>query len=100
MSPLKKKTQANRESISLILIDDNRLVREGLASLIRKQPGFKVLAAEADVEEALRKVRQAKPRIVLVDFGLGNDDSIRLAATVRREAPEAKVIIMGLLPLQ
>lgn len=92
--------KTNNAPISLILIDDNRLVREGLAGLIRKQPGFKVLAASADVEEALRKVRQSRPGIVLVDFGLGNEDSIRLAATVRSEVPDAKVIIMGLLPLQ
>lgn len=86
--------------ISLVLIDDNRLVREGLAGLIRKQPDFKVLAASADIEEALRKVREAKPRVVLLDFGLEEHDSLRLTATVRREVPEARVIVMGLLPLQ
>lgn len=86
--------------ISLVLIDDNRLLREGLAGLIRKQPDFKVLAASADVEEALRKVRETKPRVVLLDFGLEEHDSLRLTATVRQEVPEARVIVMGLLPLQ
>ncbi len=38
--------------ISLVLIDDNRLLREGLAAMIHTQPGFKVLAASADVDEA------------------------------------------------
>jgi DNA-binding NarL/FixJ family response regulator len=88
------------KTISLVLIDDNRLLREGLAGLIRKQPDFKILAASADIEEALRKVREAKPRVVLLDFGLEDHDSLRVAATVHQEVPEARVIVMGLLPLQ
>jgi hypothetical protein len=54
-------TTAGPASISLVLIDDNRLLREGIAALIHTQPGFKVLAAFADVEEALKKVREAGP---------------------------------------
>jgi len=74
-------------------------MREGLASLIREQPGFEVLAASANIIEALQMVRDAKPRVVLVDFGLQNHDSLRLTATLHSEVPEAKVLVMGLLPL-
>ena len=87
------------KTIDIVLIEDNRMLREGLASLIREQPGFKVLAASANIIDALQKVRDAKPRIVLVDFGLENHDSLRLTATVHREIPEARVIVMGLMPL-
>src|SRR6185295_14998389 len=86
--------------ISLVLIDDNRLLREGIAALIHTQPGFKVLAASADVEEALAKAREAKPDVVLLDFGLADHDSLGLTATVHAEVPGARVIVMGLLPLQ
>ena len=40
---------AKGKPISLVLIDDNRLLREGIAAMIQSQPGFKVLAASADV---------------------------------------------------
>lgn len=86
--------------ISLVLIDDNRLLREGLATMIHTQPGFKVLAASADVEEALQQVREARPDIVLLDFGLEDHDSLSLTATVHGEVPAARVIVMGLLPLE
>lgn len=86
--------------ISLVLVEDNRLLREGIATLIHAQPGFKVLAASADVEEALQKVREAKPDVVLLDFGLENHDSLSLTATIHAEVPQAKVIVMGLLPVQ
>jgi DNA-binding NarL/FixJ family response regulator len=86
--------------ISLVLIDDNRLLREGLAALIRQQPGFVILAASSDIEEALETVRAAKPTVVLLDFSLDNHDSLRVTGTVHQEVPEAKVIVMGLLPAQ
>lgn len=87
-------------AISLVLIEDNRLLREGIAALIRQQPDFRVLAASADVDEALQKVRGARPQVVLLDPWLQNHDSLRLMATVHSEIPEARIIVMGLLPLQ
>ena len=86
--------------IALVLIDDNRLLRDGIVAMVHSQPGFKVLAASADANEALEKVREAKPDIVLLDFGLEGHDSLSLTATVHNEVPQAKVIVMGLLPLQ
>ncbi|HSE50569.1 MAG TPA: response regulator transcription factor [Gemmatimonadales bacterium] len=109
MTPAKRSTPSKKRtvpagpgpaSISLVLIDDNRLLREGIAALIHTQPGFKVLAAFADVEEALKKVRDAKPDVVLLDFGLEDHDSVSLTATVHDEVPAARVIVMGLLPMQ
>ena len=86
--------------ISVVLIEDNRLLREGLEAMIRAEQGFQILASCADAETALRTVREAKPDVVLVDFGLEDSDSLTLTATVRTEVPEARVIVMGILPLQ
>jgi DNA-binding NarL/FixJ family response regulator len=91
---------AKGKPISLVLIDDNRLLREGLAAMIHTQPGFKVLVASADVDEALAKAREAKPNVILLDFGLEDHDSLSLTATVHAEVPGARVIVMGLLAVQ
>ena len=90
--------EASEPAIALVLIDDNRLLLEGIASLIHSQPGFTLLAASADVDEALDQVRLAKPDVVLLDVGLEDHDSLNLTATVRGEMPSARVIVMGLLP--
>ncbi len=86
--------------ISLVLLDDNRLLREGIAAMLHDQPGFRVLATSADIDEALERVREAKPNVVLIDFGLADHDSLALTEQVRLEVPDARVIIMGLLPAQ
>ncbi len=64
--------------------------------MIRNQPGFKVLAASADPEEALATAREAKPDIILLDFGLENHDSLALTRQAHDDIP-ARIIIMGLL---
>ena len=96
VKPLKRTSRP----ITLVLIDDNRLLREGLAAMIHTQPGYRVLAASADVEEALREVRSAKPDVVLVDSGLVDHDSLNLTTTLHAEAPSTRVIVMGLLSVQ
>src|SRR6185369_17924560 len=99
-APSKVAAQPAPAPISLILIDDNRLLREGLTAMIHTQPGFKVLVASADVNEALQRAREAKPDVILLDFGLEDHDSLGLTATVHDEVPAARIIIMGLLPAQ
>ena len=86
------------KTISLVLLDDNRLLRDGIAEMIRSQPGFKVLAASADPEEALSTAREAKPDIILLDFGLENHDSLALTRQAHGDIPGARIIVMGLLP--
>jgi DNA-binding NarL/FixJ family response regulator len=89
-----------RAPLSLVLIDDNRLTREGLAVMLRSQPGFTVLVASADLDEALGRVREARPDVVLLDLGLEDHDGLTLTAKVHDEVPTARVILMGLLLLE
>lgn len=100
VTPASSRKPTPGKSIALVLIDDNRLLREGLITMIHAQPGFKVLAASADADEALVKVREANPDVVLIDFGLEDHDSLSITATVHAEVPGAKVIVMGLLRAQ
>ena len=88
------------QPISLVLIEDNPLLRDGIVALIREQPDFIVLAAPRTVGRALKKVRETRPQVVLLDCGLADHDSVRLTATVHEQVPEVRIVGMGLLPLQ
>ena len=86
------------ETISMVLIDSNRMQCEGISALIQNHPDLKVLAAAGDIDEALRRAQEATPQIVLVNFG--NQDCLHLTATVHGQVPEAGVIVMGVLTRQ
>jgi len=83
--------------ISVALIEDNRLVREGIAALLNQHPDLKVVAGNSNGDTAL--LRKVNPQVVLLDLGLRNGDSLRIAQQVRRDFPESKVIVMDLLPV-
>jgi DNA-binding NarL/FixJ family response regulator len=86
--------------ILVLVIEDNRLVRDELAALLDAQPDFKVVAAAEGANAGLLQVRETKPHVVLVDAGLENHDSHRLVEALKKEAPESRVIVMDLLPAQ
>jgi DNA-binding NarL/FixJ family response regulator len=86
--------------IDVLVIEDNRLVRDGLKTVLDAQPDFKVVAAAEGANAGLLHVREAKPHVVLVDAALGNGDSRLLVENLRKTAPECKVIVMDLLPVQ
>jgi DNA-binding NarL/FixJ family response regulator len=83
--------------ISVALIEDNRLVREGMAAMLSQTDDVEVVAAGPSGDPAL--LRDAKPQVILLDVGLWDDDSLRVAETVKKESPHSKVIIMDLLPV-
>jgi DNA-binding NarL/FixJ family response regulator len=86
--------------ILVLVIEDNRLVRDELAALLDAQPDFRVVAAAEGANAGLLQVRETKPHVVLVDAGLENHDSHRLVEALKKEAPESRVIVMDLLPAQ
>jgi DNA-binding NarL/FixJ family response regulator len=83
--------------ISVAVIEDNRLVREGIASLLNHTKDFRVVAAASNGDPAL--LRAANPDVVLLDVGLRDNDSLLFAETMKTEFPNAKVIMMDLLPM-
>jgi DNA-binding NarL/FixJ family response regulator len=89
---------SDSSEISVALIEDNRLVREGISALLNQTAGFRVVASGSSVDKEL--LRGVHPQVVLLDLGLRNGDSLRIAESVKKESPESKVIVMDLLPVQ
>ena len=87
--------------IRLLLLEDNRLLREGLTAMLNEQPDIEVVAAFGDGKEAVLKATQdLKPGIILLDLGLKDQNSLRLVQSVKERSSEIKVIVMDLLPVQ
>ncbi len=86
-----------RRVISIALIEDNHLVRQGISLLLDQSPDLKVVVAVGSGDTV--RLREANPGVVLLDFGLRSTDSLRLTQKVKQELPEAKIIVMDLLPV-
>ena len=73
--------------IRVLVIDDNRLVREGLRALLDEQPDLKVVATAEDRATGLRQVQELTPHIVLVDAALDNGDSFDFVDAPPQDPP-------------
>ena len=82
--------------ITVAIIEDNRLVREGMTDMLNELPDVKVVFAATNLETATLK--RANPRVVLLDVGLEDENCLRLAETVQKEKVDSRVIVMDLLP--
>jgi DNA-binding NarL/FixJ family response regulator len=83
-------------AITLVLIHDEETDREGLVARLRAQPGARVLASAADVEEALRQVRKTTPDVVLLSLPAAGADGLALAGAVHGAGPACHLLIVGL----
>jgi DNA-binding NarL/FixJ family response regulator len=86
--------------IRVLLIEDNRLLREGLTAMLNGQPDIEVVAALGNGENAVLKAQEWKPQVVLLDLGLRSQNSLRLVELVKQESPKVKLIVMDLIPVQ
>jgi DNA-binding NarL/FixJ family response regulator len=82
--------------ISIVLIEDNRLVREGIAAMLNQTSDFRVVGAASSGDPEL--LRSSRPQVILLDLGLWEDDSLRVAELISKESPDSRIIIMDLLP--
>ena len=82
--------------IHIAIIEDNRLVREGITDMLNELPDMHVVLASRSLDASA--LRAAEPHVVLLDVGLEEQNCLRLAETVQQELAESRVIVMDLLP--
>ena len=88
------------KKISILVIEDNRLLREGIAAILKKQPDMHVVATVGNGENILLMIGKIKPNLVLLDLGLRNQNSLQIVKLTKHHFPETKIIVMDLIPLQ
>jgi DNA-binding NarL/FixJ family response regulator len=80
--------------IRVLIVEDHRVVAEGLAALINHQDDMKVVGEAGSVAETFTAAAEVGPDVVLVDFRLPDGTGAEAAAATRQVRPEAKVIFL------
>lgn len=83
-------------SIKILLADDERLLREGLSSLISNRTGMRVIAEADDGREAIRLAMEKGPDVVVLDANLPGLNGIEAAKSIVRDCPGVKVVALSL----
>jgi len=82
------------QPIRILLVDDHRIVREGLASMLSTQPDMDVVGEAGTGIEAIEQARHLQPDIILLDLEMPDLDGVGVLESVRTALPGARVIIL------
>jgi DNA-binding NarL/FixJ family response regulator len=80
--------------IRVLAVDDQRVVREGLAMLLGLLPDVEVVGTAADGEEALTLAGELRPDVILMDLRMPRVDGVEATRRLRASHPEIKVVVL------
>src|SRR5829696_8539499 len=82
------------EKIRILIADDHPIVREGLRSVLTRQPGFEVIGEARNGVEAVTLTDQLQPDIVLMDLNMPELDGVKAIARIKAEHPDTHILVL------
>jgi DNA-binding NarL/FixJ family response regulator len=80
--------------IDLLIVDDQELVRAGMAMVLDSAPGIRVVGEAGDGAAAVRRVRELRPQVVLMDVRMPGVDGLAATRTITEAYPDVRVIVL------
>ncbi|MGW1779321.1 response regulator [Streptomyces sp. NPDC002143] len=80
--------------VRVLVVDDQRLIRDGIASLLSIRPGIEVVGTAVDGRDAVAKTLEREPDVVLMDVRMPTMDGVEAVAVLRDRAPECRVVML------
>jgi DNA-binding NarL/FixJ family response regulator len=85
---------ASSQKISIMVIDDQSVVRQGFVALINTVPDMEVVAEGTNGQQAIDLFRQHKPDITLIDLRMPVVGGVAAISAIRKEFPDARLIVL------
>lgn len=82
-------------TVRIVLADDHRILREGIAALLRQTPDFEVVAEAADGSELVRIVRELEPDLVITDLSMPGLNGIEAIARIAEHSPRTRTLCLS-----
>jgi PAS domain S-box-containing protein len=81
----------------VLLVDDHRVMRQGLIALLDSQPDIRVVGEAADGREAVELARRLNPGVIVMDVAMPVMDGIEATRLIKGEMPQVRVIGLSML---
>jgi len=84
--------------LTLLVVDDHEVVRQGLVALLDRRENFRVVAEAGTVAEAVDAARRFRPDLVIMDVRLPDGSGVEACREIREELPETRVVMLTSYP--
>jgi len=84
----------NNKPISVLLVDDHTLFRSGIRSLLQRNPDFAVVGEAADGVEGIKRAKQLRPDVVLLDLNMPGMSGLETLQLILQDCPDTAVILL------
>ncbi len=81
---------------SILLVDDHKIMRDGLRAILGATPEFKVIAEAESGSEAVSLARQLRPHLILMDLNIPGLNGIEATVEILRFSPDARIVILSM----
>lgn len=81
-------------TIRVLLVDDHKIMRDGLRALLEKEKDFQIVAEASNGREAVEAARRLKPDVVVMDVVMPEVNGIDATIQIRKSCPQAKIIAL------
>ena len=96
LPPATKELPSKVGAIRLLVVDDHKVVREGLVGLLGREPGFEVVGQAADGRQAIRQAETLCPDVIVLDVEMPVMDGIEAVREIKQRRPDVLVIGLSL----
>jgi len=82
--------------IKIYIVDDHKVFRDGVASLIKYEEDMEVIGSAGTVQEFMSKIEKKNPDVILMDISIGDDDGTIATKWIKEKRPTIKVLILSM----
>lgn len=82
------------QEISVFIVDDHKIFLDGIVSLLEDEPNIKIFGTAHNGKQALEKIKQSKPDVVLMDINMPEMDGIEATKQLKKLLPDIKILML------
>jgi DNA-binding NarL/FixJ family response regulator len=82
--------------IDVMLVDDHKIMRDGLKAILRGHPKFRIAGEAATGDEAVQMARYLNPQIVVMDLSLPGMNGLEATTEILRYRPDTRIVILSM----